>query len=63
MKNRLREFREEKGLTQEELATAVGVSRQSIIAIERGRFTPSTLLALKMGRLLNRSVEEIFLLD
>ena len=47
-------------MTQEELAKKVGVSRQTIIAIEKGRYTPSVYLALKIARVLNKKVEEIF---
>ncbi len=61
MKNRLRELREEKGLTQEELAKALGVTRQTIIAIEKGRYDPSLRLAFKIARFFNRSIEEIFI--
>jgi putative transcriptional regulator len=63
MKNRLREERILRGISQTDLAEAVGVSRQSIHAIERGKYIPSTLLALKIVRELNKSVEDIFLLD
>ncbi len=47
-------------LTQEELGEKVGVTRQTIIAIERGNYTPSILLALKLGSVFNTSVEDIF---
>ena len=47
-------------LTQEELAQAAGVTRQTIFAIEKGNYTPSVLLALRLARILNHSVEEIF---
>lgn len=47
-------------LTQEELATALGVTRQTIISIEKGNYTPSVLLALKIATLFECSVEEIF---
>lgn len=63
MKNRLREERILRGISQTDLAEAVGVSRQSIHAIEKGKYIPSTLLALKIVRELNKSVEDIFLLD
>ncbi len=61
MKNRLRELREEKGLTQEELAKALGVTRQTVIAIEKGRYDPSLRLAFKIARFFNRPIEEIFI--
>ena len=63
MKNRLKVARAEMDLTQEELAKLVGVSRQSINAIESGRYVPSTVLALKMARVFGKSVEEIFSLE
>jgi len=64
MKNRLRELRLLKGqLTQEELARRVGVSRQTIFAIEKGNYHPSVKLALKLARELDTRVEEIFHLE
>lgn len=61
IKNRLREFRFDHGrMTQEELAAALGVSRQTILAIEHGKFNPSVSLALRMARLFSTRVEEIF---
>jgi len=50
-------------MTQEELAKKVGVSRQTTIAIEKGRYTPSVYLALKISKVLNKKVEEIFELE
>lgn len=49
-----------RGFTQEELAAKAGVSRQTIIAIEKGNYTPSVLLALKIARIFKVSVEDIF---
>ena len=63
MKNRLKVARAEMGLTQEDLAKRIGVSRQSINAIESGRYVPSTVLALKMAQVFGKPVEEIFMLD
>lgn len=63
MKNRIRIERAEKGITQQQLAEAVGVSRQTIVAIETNRFQPSTPLALKIARYFARPVESIFILD
>ncbi len=63
MKNRLRIARAEVRMTQQQLADAVGVSRQTINAIEAGKFIPSTLLALKIARHFGKSVEELFLLE
>jgi putative transcriptional regulator len=61
--NQIKEFRVRRGYTQEELADAVGVSRQSINAIERGRYTPSLPLALKFARTFNCLMEDLFQLD
>jgi len=52
----------EEGLTQEDVADRVGVSRQTIISIESGRYNPSILLAYKLARLFSESVEGLFLL-
>lgn len=63
MKNRLKVARAEADLTQEELAKLIGVSRQTINAVESGRYVPSTVLALKMARVFGKPVEEFFFLD
>ncbi|MBP9781495.1 helix-turn-helix transcriptional regulator [Candidatus Woesebacteria bacterium] len=60
--NTLSEYRVKNDLTQEELAQAVGVTRQTIIAIEKGNYTPSVLLALKIAKYFKISVESIFTL-
>ncbi len=59
--NRVFQFRSKKNITQEELAKAVGVSRQTIISIEKGNYTPSVLLALRIARFFRKRVEEIFI--
>ena len=63
MKNRIRVARAEVRMTQQQLADAIGVSRQAINAIESGKFVPSTVLALKMANLFKKPVEELFILD
>ena len=63
VRNRLRELRAERDLTQAALAEMVGVSRKTINTIENGVFVPSTLLALKLARALGRPVEALFSLD
>lgn len=63
MKNRIRVARAEIRMTQQQLADAAGVSRQTIHAIESGRFIPSTLLTLKIARIFSRAVEELFELE
>jgi Predicted transcriptional regulators len=50
-------------ITQEELAKRIGVSRQTINAVESGKYVPSTVLALKMAQVFGKSVEEIFMLE
>ena len=63
MKNRLKVARAEIDLTQEELAKRIGVSRQTINAVESGRYVPSMVLALKMAQVFGKPVEEIFFLE
>ena len=60
--NKVQMFRTKSGITQEELATRVGVSRQTIIAIEKGHYAPSVLLALKIARHFRSKVENIFII-
>ena len=63
MKTRLKVLRAEHDLTQEALAARVGVSRQAINAIETGKYEPSLTLAMKIARLFNQPVEQIFILE
>ncbi len=63
MKNTLKIERDLKKITQEELASNTGVSRQTIISIESGKFIPSTLLSLKIARVLQKRVDELFWLE
>jgi putative transcriptional regulator len=60
MKNNIKVFRAKANITQEQLATAVKVYRQTIIAIEKGKYVPSLTLAFKIARHFNVNVEEIF---
>ena len=60
MKNRVKALRKERAWSQAELASRLGVSRQTIIAIERGKYDPSLRLAFKLARLFDQSIEEIF---
>ena len=60
MKNCLAELREEHGWSQGDLAEKLGVSRQTVNALERGKYDPSLPLAFKIARLFKRSIEEIF---
>ncbi len=61
--NLVHELRREAKITQEDLAEAVGVSRQTIIAIERGNYTPSVLLALKIAQHFHQPLEKVFQLS
>jgi putative transcriptional regulator len=61
--NRIRVFRAEHQLSQEQLAEAIGVSRKTISTIEVGRFTPSVVIALQIAHYFNVPVEEIFSLE
>jgi putative transcriptional regulator len=61
--NDVRELRSEKGLSQGRLAKEMGVSRQTINAIETGRYTPSLPLAISLSRFFERTVEEVFHAD
>lgn len=63
MKNRLEELRRERGMRQEELADALEVSRQTIGSLENGRYNPSILLAFKIARYFDLSIEEIFIYE
>ena len=63
MENRIRAFRKAAGLRQEDLAALLGVSRQTIIAMENDKYDPSLALAMRLARLLERPVEEIFFLE
>jgi putative transcriptional regulator len=63
MNNRVKKYRTELNLTQAELSEKLGVSRQTVNAIENGRYNPSTALSLKLGIILKKKVEEIFFLE
>ena len=60
--NKVYNLRKNAGITQEEIAEAVGVTRQTIIAMEKGNYIPSVLLALKVAKFFDKPVEEIFLI-
>jgi len=60
--NNIKNYREKAGATQEDLAIAVGVSRQTIISIEKGNYEPSLGLALKLAKFFQVRVEELFML-
>lgn len=60
MKNRLRELRAARGWTQTDVAVALGVSRQTVLAIEKGKYDPSLPLAFKIARLFEAAIEDVF---
>lgn len=60
MQNRVREIRTERNLSQADVAEALGVSRQTVISIERGRYSPSLPLAFKIAHLFDLTVDEMF---
>jgi len=60
MKNRLEALRKEKGIRQEDLAQALGVSRQTVISLEKGKYNPSLALAFRLARYFAMQIEEIF---
>lgn len=63
MENKLKELREKAEMTQEDLAVRAGVSRQTIISLEKGKYNPSIILAYKLSRLFELTIEELFLLN
>lgn len=63
LKNRLEALRKERGISQEELANHLEVSRQTIGSLEKGRYNPSILLAFKIARYFHRTIEEIFIYE
>lgn len=62
LKNSVEKYRRERGITQEQLAECVGVTRQTIIALEKGHYGPSLVLALKIARFFRKNVESLFVL-
>lgn len=60
MRNHLKALRQDRGMTQQALADALGVSRQTVHSIEAGKYDPSLPLAFKIARVLQRSIEQIF---
>ena len=61
--NRLKEIRNQKGLTQETLARTVGVTRQTVIAVEQGRYVPSVKLALELSAALEMPLAQVFWIE
>lgn len=63
MKNRIEEIRKERGIRQDEFATLMGVSRQTISSLETGRYNPSIYLAYKIAKYFGMTIEEVFIFD
>jgi putative transcriptional regulator len=63
LKNKIVQIRQERGIKQDELAKALGVSRQTISSLENGRYDPSILLAHKIAKLFGMTIEEVFLFE
>lgn len=63
MKNKLEEIRKQMGIKQEDLALDLEVSRQTISSLENGRYNPSIILAFKIARYFNMSIEDIFIYE
>ncbi|MDA3734249.1 helix-turn-helix transcriptional regulator [Niameybacter massiliensis] len=63
MNNNIRSLRETQNLTQQDLADQLGVSRQTIISLENGRYNPSIMLAYRISRIFNLTIEDIFLFE
>ena len=63
MINHVKEMRVGLGMTQQELGDLLKVSRQTIFSIETGKYVPSTILSLKISKIFNKSVEDIFILE
>lgn len=63
MKNRLEEIRKQRGITQEELAKILEVSRQTVGSLENGRYNPSIILAFKIARYFEMTIEDIFIYE
>ena len=63
MKNRIEEIRSQRGIRQEDFAKAMGVSRQTISSLENGRYNPSILLAYKIAKYFDLTIEDVFLFE
>ena len=63
MKNRIEEIRKERGIRQEEFARSMGVSRQTISSLENGRYNPSIMLAYKIAKYFEMTIEEVFVFE
>ena len=63
MKNKIENIRKEKGILQDEMAKALGVSRQTISSLENGRYNPSIMLAYKIAKYFGMTIEDVFIFE
>ena len=63
MKNRIEKIRKERGILQEDFARSMGVSRQTISSLENGRYNPSIMLAYKIAKFFDMTIEEVFIFE
>lgn len=63
MKNKIEEIRKERGIRQEEFAKSMGVSRQTISSLENGRYNPSIMLAYKIAKFFDMTIEDVFVFE
>ena len=63
MKNRIETIRKERGILQDEMAKAMGVSRQTISSLEKGRYNPSIMLAYKIAKYFGMTIEDVFIFE
>ena len=63
MKNKIEQIRKERGIRQEEFAKSMGVSRQTISSLENGRYNPSIILAYKIAKYFDMTIEEVFIFE
>ena len=63
MKNRIERIRKERGILQDDMAKAMGVSRQTISSLENGRYNPSIMLAYKIAKYFGMTIEEVFVFE
>lgn len=63
MKNKIEQIRKERGIRQDEFAKLMGVSRQTISSLETGRYNPSIILAYKIAKYFNMTIEDVFIFD
>lgn len=63
MENRIKQLRQRLGITQEEFAERLGVSRQTVVSLEKGKYNPSVVLGFRIARVFNTTIEDIFIME